>query len=409
MSKRGYGRKVIRSKNLYKKKKSKFKVIAEFSVMAAVVAALVFVGYTIADTVFNYEGGGGTEDVSDYNPPPEPSESESDSESSEQSAEPTDSAGSEPKPKPSEPIGKTIYARANILASFASLSTFIEEAKSEGYEAVVVEMKDEEGKLLYKSNIPDIADDEDIVAGNLTAKQIAEGFSNAGIKPIARISTLKDKIAPEKIKDVSYRFADESYAWLDDRWENGGKPWANPFLSGTKAYISKITAELYEAGFVDIIFANVVFPNFRAYDLTILPSKVTNEKTRYSALADLINEVSKKSPDADVILEISVGDVINGGGLTGTAEILRAKNSLSARRAILIFNRAVSETAATGGDVSTPEELSELVKSVFDKVARQTGELEIIPCADVSGLSESDIEKVVSAFSQMGYDNYIIR
>ncbi|MDR0222475.1 MAG: putative glycoside hydrolase [Oscillospiraceae bacterium] len=405
MSKRGYGKKIKRSKNLYKNQKSRFRTIVEFAVTAAAVAGLCFVGYTIAATVFNYERPQGGGDVTESAPT-----ATSGGVTGESGETPgVSESGSDAEPPPYKSLGKTVYARLNVLSSPTSLSAFIEEAKSEGYDAVVVELKDEDGRLLYKSGVAAVAGDGDIIAGTLTAKQIAESFSNAGIRPIARINTLKDRLAPAKIKDVSYRFADGNSAWLDDRPENGGKFWANPFLQGTADYISDITAELYEAGFGDVIYANVVFPDFRKYDLTILSRRDTDEKTRFSALADFVNKAAEKSPGVNIYIEMSAGDVISGGGPVKTAEILRAGSSFSAAGAVLIFSRAEKAAEATGGEVPTPEELTELVRSVFEKAEKQTGELEIIPCADVSGLSESDVGKVISAFLKMGYENYMTK
>jgi hypothetical protein len=378
--------------------------------MAVVVVGLSFVGYTVAKTIIDYEGSS-TEDVPVNITPPEDTEEIIDS--------PSDEPGlNEPLPEPPplpEPIGKTVYAPPNVLTNQASLSSYLESAKTAGYEAVVIEMKDSEGRLLYKSDIEVLSEENEpkIIIGTLTAGQVVSACEAAGLRPVARINTLMDRLSPSKIKEVSYKFADGSnMSWMDNSPENGGKFWANPFLSGTKAYLSEITSELYKAWFDTVIFANTVFPDFKPYDISILSSELTDDKTRFSALGNLLNYISENShaedgsPGVNILLEISLNDIINGGEPVKTAEILRA-NSLAAGGIVLIFTKAEAETAVTGGNITTPE-LSALVKDAFSKAESKT-ELEIIPLLDGSALSESDMEKILIAFSDMGYESFISR
>ncbi|MCL2633470.1 MAG: putative glycoside hydrolase [Oscillospiraceae bacterium] len=402
MSKRGYGKKVKRSKNLYKKKKSSFRKVVEMGLTLVLVGALVFVGFTVGKTIFEYEGREPVEPVDIDNPHTDVSETSEASETPDVTGEPE-----EPSTIPEE-IGRSVYAPANVLTSTVNLSAFLEKAKSDGFDAVVIELKDSDGRLLYKSEIEVLADTS-IIAGTLTAEQISSLCVNAGLKPIARINTLMDKLAPSIIQNVSYTLG-EGGRWLDGSASNpDSRLWANPFLQGTKSYISEITSELYKAGFNDIIYANTVFPRLPAANNQYFPANVTGEDVRFSALAELVMFAVGNSPGANIMLEMSLNDIISGTDTVGSAEILRAANTLEGIKLVVTFTRAESESVATGGAVIVPDDLADLVKTSFTKVENQAGELEIIPCMDGTSLSESDREKIISAFVQMGYESHMVR
>jgi hypothetical protein len=309
----------------------------------------------------------------------------------------------EPKP-PDPPIptgGSAIYARAGVLENTTALRSYLKEEKSRGFGTIVLEMKDEDGRLLYLSELPAVVGREEIVIGTLTAKQIVDICIEEGFKPIARINTLKDRLAPSGL-GIAYG------GWLDNTPANGGKRWSNPFSQGTIDYTAQITAELYEAGFADVIFANTRFPFdvFRGVDLTILPSEVTNSSTNFTGLAGFVNAVSEEVSDANLLLEISLS-CFTDGNLSGTSAILRnGGNNLDVGGIVLIFNRGYFESPSVLREGST---IDSVVSGAFSAIAQHTGGLDIIPVLDGSEISENDRERIVEAFSANGFENFIIR
>jgi len=395
------GKKIKRARNLYKKKKSGFRKTVETVIFALVAAGLCFVGYAAGKPLLKFISGDTNPAYTDDIPA---SASGSESESTDP---PVTSAATEPSVTTTAPITKSVayavYAPPNVLTGTAALSAFLETAKSGGYEAAVIEMKDAEGRLLYKSEIDVLVGLDEINAGVLTAAQIASSCNGTGIKPIARINTLMDRIAPSKFKDVSYRFSDGT-SWLDNRREDGGKLWANPFLPGTVSYIKELTAELYNAGFGDIVFANLTFPNMREYDMSILPPEVSDMKTRYSALAEVIASAHAACPNANIMTEMSIADVIANGGPVGTAEILRNK-SVDFNAALIVAGAAELNA---GGEAAVTADLSELVKNAYATAEKIVG-VKIIPCVDGSALSDADKSKVAAALASAGYAEYMAR
>jgi hypothetical protein len=388
-----YGRKVKRSKNLYKKKKSGFRKAVETVVFGAVVAGLVFVGYIVADTLRNYT-------------PPEPP----DPVVNPVTGEPVN--GTQPPPEittapehttPPPPVfaGSAVYARSGVLASSTALRSYLKEEKSRGFGSIVIEMKDEDGRFLYKSTIEAIEGNEEIVTGTLTAQQIVEISIEEGFRPIARINTLKDRVSPTRM-GASY------HGWLDNTAASGGKRWMNPFSDGAVNYTSLITAELLEAGFADVIFANTKFPFdvFRGVDVSILPAEVTNTSTNFTGLGSFVNGVSQSVKDANILLEIML-DCLVGDSLTGTAAVLRnGGNSLNVGGIVLVFSRAYFDSPSSLHENATIESVTE---SAFAEVRAHSGDLDIIPVLDGTGISEGDRVKITEAFVSSGFENFIIR
>lgn len=408
-----YGKKIKRSKNLYRRKKTPVRKTLEIIGMLVVVAGLAVIGYAAGKPLIEFISNGGGEQIPEDTLKWTPPQSDVLSESAPSNTEPLIET-TEPEPVP-EPIGfngTAVYAPSSALSNSASLAAYLQLAKTNGYGAVVVELKDSIGNVWYRSSLTAIKD-TDCIKGSLSLKEITDIFNTSGIKPIARLNTLLDQTGVKFVENMSYRFADGSYSWLDARIENGGKQWANPFLTGTRSYIAGLVKEIAKAGFSDIILANNIFPDFQPYDLTILAPEVTNISTRYSALTTLVGDCDKYKSDAGLMLEMSLKDVVvNYAGYNRTAELLRGKSNLNGQSILLVFNRLEIGTELTTGEsssVTLPADIKPLINTLFKQAARNLGDLKIIPCIDDNDLNEIEIAQIKEQLTDMGYDNYIIR
>ena len=404
-----YG-KIRRTKSLYKKKKSGFRRVLETAVFVVVAFGIGFVGFTIAQTVIHYtpavnSGGDGTEATASDNT------LDNTDNTGDNTGDTPDSTGDTANPVPATG-GLAVYPPSSVLSSILSsaeaLSEYAAVAESDGYEALVIELKDDEGRLLYASAIEGIAGDEEVIAGGLTAAEIADAVRAAGLRPVARINTLKDHIAPLKRQDVAYRIAGSEWMWLDNV-PGIGKRWANPFLQGTADYIGEVVEELYAAGFAEVILANAVFPPFKREDFGLLSPHITNTHTRFAALGDFVNAVSGRVPEGDILLEIAVSDLSEGEVPVGTAEVLRNKEpSVSISGVAAVFT--VQDLGARNADTGEFEGIPAAVKAGLRLAVEHGGGLEVIPLLDLdAGADEAVRREVIAAFEANGYEKYIIR
>lgn len=315
--------KIKRSKNrLYKKKKSGAKIAAETVIFVLIAGALVFVGYSAAGPLIKLWSGETETEIEGWTPTSPPQVTEDDVSDTVTGGEITTESITAEEEIAGE-IGAYIMSE-NDISDLTALNNAINSAKESGYNQVILPMKNKEGKLLYKSNISYVKDTE-LVTGSMPAGQIASVIKAGGLVPKAEISALMDNSAPSYVDGAGYRFADDSYFWLDAAAANGGKRWLDPFLDGTKKYISDLSRELKQAGFEEIILSQLRFPDFTSYDQSILDNR-SFTADRYKALTSLygtsFNASEKKSSVSMDIKDVLAG---YGEGFSGTAEILNDK------------------------------------------------------------------------------------
>lgn len=384
--------KIKRSKNrLYKKKKSGAKVAAETVIFVLIAGALVFVGYSAAGPLIELWSGGTETQIEGWTPTPPPELSEEGSDTvteGEVTAEPITT-----QEEISGEIGAFIMSESDI-ASPAALNNAIEKAKDSGYLQVLVPLKNKEGNLLYKSNISYIKD-TDIITGTMPAGQIASLIKSNGLVPKALISALMDNNSPSYVEGAGYRFADDSYFWLDAAAANGGKRWLDPFLDGTKKYLSDLSRELKSSGFEEVILSQLRFPDFTTYDQTILDNRSFTDD-RYKALSSVYiasyNASEKKSS-----VSVDLKDVLSGYGqsFSGTAEILNDKTFTGT---VYLFtapseyeNRLeVGENKFIGLSPNVYEKAETLIGKAMEYIGTNVSVSVVI---DDEGLSEEEIEE----------------
>jgi hypothetical protein len=398
------GRKIRRSKSLYKRRKGSARKFLEIAVMLVVVCGLGFVGWTVGKAIQDYFGengqhtGDGVLDVPvDIDIPDEPPYGEED--------------------EPDEPYTPSAGFNAVVLPSTAlrnmtSLSSQIEQAKNNGFNAVVLELKDSVGNLNFASTFPQIQNSDIINENSLTAAQIFAAFEGTGITPVVRINTLLDRLSPSAVDDSSYVFEAGGGRWLDDTIERGGKLWANPFLQGTRDYHAFIVDELVNAGFSDIILANTIFPFFRNYDVGVLGSQFTAPSTRFEGLVGFALALEAAKGEANLFLEMTVADVIEFPSFSSSAELLRGKSELDGFNLLLVFNRDDFGEEYRTGEMSTavlPSEASALVSLVYKQAANHTGDFNIIPYLSREGLTDREITEILQTFGELKFESFVIR
>lgn len=413
MGRKKYGTKVKRTYNLYKRRKSPLRKALEAIGMIILVGGLGFLGYAAAPPVIEFfKNGMGAAETSSLEWKPEvTAPAETDSVDSTTTA-PSDTSEDNTEVQPEAMAINAVLAPDTALESSAALASFVNSAKKKGYNYVVLEMKNQTGYVRYKSNLSKIKD-TDVVTGAMTLAEINAIFEEADMKIIARMSTIKDSVGPKVITDGAVRFADDSYAWLDGRVENGGKQWLDPFRAPTSDYLGSIITELCRAGITDIILENTYFPQYNSYDYTILDQGFFADD-RYKALSAIItngNDSAEKS-GGKVYAKASLYDLLMSyDGYVGTAEFIKDLKFPVSIPIVLEFTKSdFGEELKTGesSSVKLPADSAELVKTLYSQAKRYTRNLEIIPLINTKGLSKKEIENIKTVLEELNYENYLI-
>jgi hypothetical protein len=137
----------------------------------------------------------------------------------------------------------------------------IDIAKKTEINALVIDVKDDRGLMLYRSDVPlarEIGADTTQPMSYRRMRSVLDTLRLAGIYPIARIVVAKDPLLAEKKREWAIRRKDDSTAvWLDSH----KKPWLDPTYPEVWKYAADISAEAVKLGFSELQFDYVRFPD----------------------------------------------------------------------------------------------------------------------------------------------------
>lgn len=194
-----------------------------------------------------------------------------------------------------EKIPSTIYTLNMPFTEYENkdetyITSYLLNAKSEGYNTVAVELKDDDGIIHYKTNIPLALECEAVSKNAVDLDKLVSIIKDVGLIPVAEISALKDKTAPSIDRGNSYAYSDNlDINWWDNSYANGGKPWLNPYMENTQMYLMDIATEIKNAGFNSIYLTNVMFPDKNTTDMNVIHETMSRE----DILKELVSDISE--------------------------------------------------------------------------------------------------------------------
>lgn len=137
----------------------------------------------------------------------------------------------------------------------------IDVAKTTEVNALVIDVKDDRGLMLYRSDVPlarEIGADTTQPMSATRLRAVLDSMRRYGIYPIARIVVAKDPLLADRRREWAIRRRDDSTrVWLDGR----GKPWLDPTHPDVWRYAADISAEAVRLGFSELQYDYVRFPD----------------------------------------------------------------------------------------------------------------------------------------------------
>jgi hypothetical protein len=171
------------------------------------------------------------------------------------------------------------------------LNDLIGVAKRTEINALVIDVKDDRGFVLYRSKVPlareigaDTADGHWMSGAKLRA--VLDTMAAHNIYPIARIVVAKDPLLAKKKLDLAIKRKSDLKPWLD----KNGRPWLDPHQREVWQYAVDLAREAHELGFSEVQFDYVRFPDEkRLISETIYP--LANGRTRAQVIRDQLGFV----------------------------------------------------------------------------------------------------------------------
>lgn len=142
----------------------------------------------------------------------------------------------------------------------------IDVAKRTEVNALVIDVKDDRGYLLYPSRVKlarqmgaDAQNNEIMAMSHKRLRALLDTMRAHNIYPIARIVVVKDPMLARWKTEWAIKRKSDSTAWLDKT----GNPWLDPHQQGVWDYAAELAEEAVDLGFSEVQFDYVRFPDER--------------------------------------------------------------------------------------------------------------------------------------------------
>ena len=196
---------------------------------------------------------------------------------------------------------KAVYLTGWTTGSKNKRESIIKDLNNYGFNAVVIDIKDEGGNVTYNSNVQTAID---INASSRMISNIQEAiddFHNSNIYVIGRIVTFKDPIYAKNISEHAYKTADGSL-WKD----YSGNNWPNPYDTATWDYPIALAKEAASYGLDEIQFDYIRFPSSEGKTKNISFDFDSDTKSKSEVINAFLSKVMSELKDFDVTVSTDV-------------------------------------------------------------------------------------------------------
>lgn len=166
--------------------------------------------------------------------------------------------------RPPAPMERPAVLRGLYVNRWAVLDeriwTLIDIAKRTEVNALVLDVKDDRGYVLYRSRVPlahEIGADTTMPVPASRIRSILDTMHAAGIFPIARIVVAKDPMLANAKREWAVQRRTDGKPWLDTE----GNRWLDPHQRAVWTYAADLAAEAVALGFSEVQFDYVRFPD----------------------------------------------------------------------------------------------------------------------------------------------------
>ncbi len=181
----------------------------------------------------------------------------------------------------------------------------IDVAKRTEVNALVIDVKDDRGFVLYRSRVPlarEIGADTTMPMRADRVRAVLDTMRAHGIYPIARIVVVKDPLlASKKLEWSIKRRAAPDSAWLD----KNGKPWLDANQPGVWDYAADLADEAVALGFSAVQFDYVRFPDEKRL-VSEATFPLAKGRVRAQVIRDQLGRLRQRVATAGVPMTIDV-------------------------------------------------------------------------------------------------------
>lgn len=325
---------------------------------------------------------------------------------------------------PTTPSAPTTPATADTVRGFYlpftaltgdGLSATLASAKQGGFNAVLFDLKDAEGRMYYRFSSASAVQVNSFTANALTADQLKALFATirqAGLLPIPRLYAFQDNAGAKALPDARISHEDNTgWVWYDGNPQSGGKAWLNPYADAAHQYMIDLTTELKNAGAGAVMLDGVQFPK-QTSSAHFGTSPHTALK-QDEVLALFVDKVRTALGDCPFMLACTAESAL------GTATHVYGGNPLTFAPTIAspaILPGQLPAKIKVGDTVvqNTPDTLQKTVEALVHQMVLRTKVLaedqqpSIAPFLQVSGYTAAQVQQEIAGCTAGGADSYIL-
>lgn len=158
---------------------------------------------------------------------------------------------------PSVPMEKikALQIPWTTMQSDTKTETFLEKAKEDGYNTILVPLKNRNGEVLYQSNVPEVSEYDAQISNAVDAAVLKQKIEEAGLMPMGQIYAFEDTTAPSLASDNTY-LKNKTKIYTDAN----GDSWLNPYKESARKYICDLVKETKDLGYQTVLIDGCQFP-----------------------------------------------------------------------------------------------------------------------------------------------------
>ena len=183
-------------------------------------------------------------------------------------------------------IIRGIHIAASVLADPAEFAALLDVAGDTVVNALVIDVKDEDGWVYYDSGVT-LAREVGAVRAWFDIDNVVKEMDDRDLYKIARIVVFEDPVAARALPDMAVIDGDTGVAYV-----SRGQYFLDPFDPVARKYALDLAAEVCSAGFDEIQFDYVRFP--AGWPDSALFDEVPSEENRTAAINGFLEEAGAR-------------------------------------------------------------------------------------------------------------------
>lgn len=376
-------RKVVRGKRIYRGRSKRPGQILRGILFALLLVVLIGIGYIVCREWVKYFGPGASQPES--------------SAGTQTSSLPESSEESEPEAAAAVRGVTVSYETAQMTGE--ELDSYLSQLRAQGYTHVFVELKNEDGEVLFQTDAEQAVAFGSTDANAFDAAVFTAAAQKAGLTPGAFITALRDPLVSHVRNENSFAYADQlGTNWLDSTPALGGKSWLNPYMENARTYIAELAGDAAQKGFELIVLTDVNFPTRNTAHM----NTIETEPSRNVILGQMLDEVQQAAGDVPVLNSIDLAQQLT---LSENAPYVDMQEIGYSKNAPYISLSAIEEEqAALAQKFGTEADSTAIARAMLENMAADSALSETL----MPVIPSADLETLLPVLTELSITDYIV-